>query len=266
MLYKHWGYTNDMSLIKSEKEIGLLDKGGKRLAEVLQKVVEAVRPGVTTKELDELAEKLIIASGGTPSFKGYSVFGVRTAYPASLCTSINDEVVHGIPSKKRVLQEGDIIGLDIGMKYEGLYTDMAVTVGVGRIDVDSQKLIDVTHSALDKGIAEVRAGAYIGDIGEAIQKYVEGYGFGVVRELVGHGVGHAVHEDPAVPNFGKKGHGLKLAEGMVLALEPMVTAGRRHVFLAKDDWTWNTKDGSRAAHFEHTIVVTKNGVRVLTES
>ena len=232
-----------MSLIKSQKEIQALLEGGKKLADVLQSVVELVRPGVTTKELDELAEKLITACGGTPSFK---------------------EVVHGIPSEKRVLKEGDIIGLDIGMKYQGLFTDMAVTVGVGRIDADSQKLIDVTHESLEKGIAEVHPGARIGDIGEAVQVFVESNGFGVVRELVGHGVGHAVHEDPEVPNFGKKGQGLKLEEGMVLALEPMVTARSPRVLLAKDEWTWKTKDGSRAAHFEHTVVVTKDGVRVLT--
>lgn len=254
-----------MALVKSEKEIINLAEGGKRLAEILQKVAEAVRPGVTTKELDNIAETLIVSSGGTPSFKGYNAFGAHTAYPASLCTSINNEVVHGIPSEKRILKEGDIIGLDIGMKYTGLYTDMAVTVGVGRIDADSQKLIDVTRSALKAGIATVRQGSSIGDIGEAVQTFVEANGFSVVRELVGHGVGHAVHEMPEVPNFGKKGRGLKLAEGMVLALEPMVTAGDYRVVLANDDWTWKTKDGSRAAHFEHTVVVTKNGACVLTD-
>ena len=253
-----------MSLIKSEKEIAILTEGGRLLADILQKVVEAVRPGVTTKELDSLAESLILSSGAVPSFKGYNAFGARTVYPASLCTSINDEVVHGIPSTKRVLQEGDIIGLDIGMKYKGLYTDMAVTVGAGQIDADSQKLIDATRVALDTGIAQVRVGAYMGDIGAAIQEYVEGYGFGVVRELVGHGVGHAVHEEPEVPNFGKHGKGMRLLEGMVLALEPMVTAGKPHVVLSKDEWTWKTKDGSRSAHFEHTLVVTKDGARLLT--
>ncbi len=254
-----------MSLIKSQKEIQALAEGGKILAEVLQKVVEAVKSGVTTKELDSIAETLIASSGGIPSFKGYNAFGARIAYPASLCASINNEVVHGIPSEKRVLKEGDIIGLDIGMKYESLYTDMAVTVGVGKIDAGSRKLIDVTHESLEKGIAEIRTGAHIGDIGAAVQKYVEGYGFGVVRELVGHGVGHAVHEQPEVPNFGKKGQGLKLAEGMVLALEPMVTVGSPRVILAKDEWTWKTTDGFRAAHFEHTVVVTKDGARVLTK-
>ena len=255
-----------MALVKSEKEIANLAEGGKRLAEILQKVVEAVRPGVTTKELDRIAETLIISSDGIPSFKGYNAFGARTAYPASLCTSINDEVVHGIPSEKRILKEGDIIGLDIGMKYAGLHTDMAVSAGVGKVDADSQKLMDATRIALEKGIAEVRAGAHIGDVGEAVQKYVEGYGFGIVRELVGHGVGHAVHEQPEVPNFGERGRGMCLVEGMVLALEPMVTAGDYRVVLADDDWTWKTKDGSRAAHFEHTVVVTKDDVRVLTKT
>ena len=254
-----------MALIKSEKEIEALAEGGKRLAEILRKVAEAVRPGVTTKELDTIAEQSIVSCGGIPSFKGYNAFGARTAYPASLCTSINDEVVHGIPSKKRILKEGDIIGLDIGMKWQGLYTDMAVTVGVGQIDAALEKLIEVTQKALDVGIAVVRPNASIGDIGEAVQKYVEQSGFGVVRQLVGHGVGHKVHEQPEVPNFGRKGSGLKLAEGMVLALEPMVTAGKHGVFLAKDDWTWKTKDHSRAAHFEHTVAITEDGVQVLTQ-
>ncbi len=223
-----------------------------------------MKSGVTTKELNRIAEALIVSVGGIPSFKGYNAFGARTAYPASLCTSVNEEVVHGIPSEKRVLKEGDIIGLDIGMKYTDLYTDMAVTVGVGHIDAVSQKLIDVTRKALAIGIAEIRVGACVGDIGNVIQTYAESNGFGVVRELVGHGVGHAVHEEPEIPNFGKKGQGLKLEEGMVLALEPMLTAGKHQVLLAKDDWTWKTKDGSRSAHFEHTVVVTKDGVRVLT--
>lgn len=255
-----------MSLIKSRKEIRILAEGGKRLAEILQKVAEAVKPGTNTKELDSVAETLILSSGGIPSFKGYNAFDLRTAYPASLCTSINNEVVHGIPSKKRVLKEGDIIGLDIGMKWEGLYTDTAVTVGVGQIDVDSQKLIEATRNALDVGIAAVRPDAFLGDIGEAIQTYAEDYGYGVVRELVGHGVGHAVHEEPEVPNFGRRGRGMKLVEGMVLALEPMITAGSYKVVLATDEWTWKTADGSRAAHFEHTVVVTKEGVRVLTQT
>lgn len=253
-----------MSLIKSQKEIDILAEGGKRLAEILQKVAEAVASGITTKELDRLAESLILSCGGTPSFKGYKTSNARTAYPASLCTSVNDEVVHAIPSK-RILEEGDIIGLDIGMRYKGLFTDTAVTVGVGAIDSDSKKLIDVAEGALAIGIACVRVGARVGDVGSAIQNYVESHGFGVVRELVGHGVGHAVHENPEIPNWGQKKHGIKLVEGMVLALEPMVTAGDYKVVLDTDGWTWRTQDSSRAAHFERTVVVTKDGVRVLTE-
>ncbi|MEK7173687.1 MAG: type I methionyl aminopeptidase, partial [Patescibacteria group bacterium] len=214
-----------MASVKSKKEIEILAEGGLRLAEILRNVADAVKPGITTKQLDSLAESLILSAGGSPSFKGYKAFGSRTAFPAALCTSINEEVVHGIPSDKRMLEEGDILGLDIGMKYNGLYTDTAVTVGVGRVDVAWQKLIDATRDAMYAGIAEVRAGAFTGDIGEAIQTHAEDHGFGVVRELVGHGVGHKVHEDPEVPNWGYRGRGDKLLEGMVIAIEPMVTAG-----------------------------------------
>jgi methionyl aminopeptidase len=251
-----------MKFLKTKQEIENLAEGGKLLAEVLQVVVEGVKPGVTTEELDRLAESLILSHGGKPSFKGYAAFGAPP-YPATLCTSVNEEVVHGIPSKK-VLKEGDIIGLDIGMIYKGLYTDMAVTVPVGTIDPESQKLIEVTKKSLDIAIAQVKAGAYVGDIGAAVQEYLEGQSFGVVRDLVGHGVGYEVHEDPQIPNFGKKGTGIKLQEDMVIALEPMATAGNWKVVLAPDQWTWVTKDGSRAAHFEHTLVVTKDGARVLT--
>ena len=254
-----------MAVIKSKKEIEALAEGGKPLAEILKKVADAVRPGATTNELDRLAESLILSHGGAPSFKGYRAFGARRAFPATLCTSINEEVVHGIPSDKRVLKEGDIIGLDIGMKYKGLYTDTAITVGAGTLDTASQKIITVTREALLLGITEVRAGVFTGDIGEAIQTYVEDHAFGVVRELVGHGVGHKVHEDPEVPNWGHRGHGRALREGMVIAIEPMVTAGNYSIELANDDWTWVTKDRSRAAHFEHTVVVTKNGARILTQ-
>lgn len=253
-----------MALIKSKKEIEILAEGGKRLAEILRNVAKSVKPGITTKELDNIAEMLILSSGGIPSFKGYKAFGAGTAYPASLCTSVNDEVVHGIPSEKRVLKEGDIIGLDIGMSYQRLFTDTALTVGVGVIDGASQRLIGVTKGALAVGIAQVRPGAYVGDIGGAIQTYVESHGFGVVRELVGHGVGHKVHEEPEIPNWGKRGRGIRLCEGMVLALEPMVTAGKHYIVLESDEWTWKTKDHSRAAHFEHTMVVMKDGARVLT--
>lgn len=253
-----------MSTIKSPKEIALLREGGRILARVLADVTAAVHVGVSTQELDKRAEGRMRALGGEPAFKGYKAFGARVSYPATLCTSINDEVVHGIPSEKRILKDGDIIGLDIGMKYKGLYTDMAVTVPVGAIDEKAQRLIAVTKKSLDIAIAVVRAGATVGDIGHAVQSYVESEGFGVVRDLVGHGVGHAVHEDPQVPNFGKAGTGMRLTEGMVLALEPMVTEGGWKVKIDKDQWTWRTRDGSRAAHFEHTIVVTNNGAEVLT--
>lgn len=254
-----------MAFIKSKKEIEALREGGRKLADILQKVVEVVKPGVTTKELDRLAESLILSSSGTPSFKGYHILGARSSYPASLCTSINDEVVHGIPSEKRVLKKGDIIGLDIGMKFHGLYTDMAVTVGVGIIDAASRKLLTITEHALAEGIARVCVLSHVGDISEAIQTYAEDHELGVVRELVGHGVGHAVHENPPIPNFGRRGQGEKLREGMVIAIEPMLTAGDYAIVLAPDDWTWKTKDGSRAAHFEHTVVVTKDGAEVLTK-
>jgi len=260
--------------IKDENELKILREGGKRLTEVLHLVSLRVIPGVTTQELDKYAEELILKRGGRPSFKDYSTAGAKFAYPATLCTSINDEIVHAIPSD-RALSEGDIIGLDVGMEWRGLYTDTAVTVPVGRIDKDSQKLIDVTKQALALGIAAIREDAHIGDIGYAIQSYiekcstsdVEHRGFSVVKELVGHGVGRAVHEEPEVPNWGRRGAGIELKEGMVLALEPMVIVGASDkIKLDKDGWTWRTANNSRSAHFEHTVVVTKNGAEVLTRS
>jgi len=257
-----------MISIKSKKEIERLREGGKILAAVLRTVADAVRPGATTKELDELAEKLIRERGGAPIFKGYQSYGSRTAYPASICTSINDEVVHGIPSAKRKLRAGDIVGIDIGMRYpidpSGMVTDMAVTLPVGKISDEAERLINVTRKSLDIGIKAVRAGATLGDIGSAIQEFVEKNNFGVVRDLVGHGVGHQLHEEPEVPNFGRAGTGMILKEGMVLALEPMVTSADWHVLVDKDGWAWRTRDGSLAAHFEHTVLVTKNGAEVLT--
>ena len=264
-------------IIKNQKELEILREGGKKLAAILNALARHAIAGVSARELDDLAEKLILKAGGTPSFKGYKVIGAPMPYPGSLCVSINDEVVHGLPSD-RILKNGDIVGLDIGMWYEGLCTDTALSVLVPRgetSDVKSQKtsdveergkkLINATKKSLEIGIAEVRAGACIGDIGFAIQKYLEGEGFGVVRELVGHGVGKAVHEDPEIPNFGKKGTGPELVEGMVIALEPMATDGGYKVKLSKDGWTWLTRDGSRSAHFEHTLAVAKNGVEVLTK-
>lgn len=256
-------------IIKNKKEVDILREGGKRLAAVLVEVSKAAKEGITTKELDELAEKLILKSGGKPSFKGYKVYGAPRPYPGSLCVSINEEVVHGIPNGY-ALKNGDVVGLDIGMWYLGLCTDTAMTVLVGtNLAVappsgGATALINATRKSLELGIAEVRPGAKIGDIGFVIQKHLESNGFGVVRELVGHGVGRAVHEEPEIPNWGKKDTGDELFEGLVIAIEPMATEGNFRVKLAKDGWTWITRDGSRSAHFEHTMVVTKDGVEVLT--
>ncbi|PJE64792.1 MAG: type I methionyl aminopeptidase [Candidatus Ryanbacteria bacterium CG10_big_fil_rev_8_21_14_0_10_43_42] len=255
-----------MSLIKTPEEIKVLREGGHKLASVLSRIADAVRPGISTADLDTLAEDLIRKEGGESAFKGYKAFGAKTAYPGTVCTSINEEVVHGIPSKTRILAEGDIIGLDIGMKYGGLYTDTAVTVPVGTIDSAARELIFVTNSALTEGIRAICAGAHVGDIGNAIETYVRSKGmYGIVKDLVGHGVGHAVHEDPPIPNYRTKGRGPSLVPGMVLALEPMLTLGAAGVMIAKDHWTWSTRDGSLSAHFEHTILVTKEGAEILTK-
>ena len=260
-----------MRFVKSKEEIDVLREGGHRLAKVLEEVARHVGPGVTTKGLDTLAESLILSAGGVPSFKGYRIPGARIPYPGTLCTSVNDEVVHGIPSE-RILEEGDIIGLDIGMRYpapqKGVFsgfTDMAVTVPVGAVDESSARLIEATRRSLNWGIIAAVPAGYTGDIGAVVQHFLEEQGYGVVRDLVGHGVGYKVHEEPEVPNFGKKGTGVRLFPGMVLALEPMVTAGKWQVKLGKDGWTWSTKDGSRSAHFEHTIVITEKGSEILTK-
>lgn len=254
-----------MITIKNIEEIKVLREGGKRLVSVLYEVAEKVRPGIFTIELDELAEKLIKKTGGKPSFKNYKTSEDKIPYPASLCVSINDEIVHGIPSKNRILKEGDIVSLDLGMKYKNLYTDMAITVSVGKVDDQAKKIIETTKKALDAGIKSIKSGSHIGDIGFSIQSCAEKNGFNVVRRLVGHGVGYKVHEPPDIPNFGEKGTGLKLKEGMILALEPMVVVGEPDIVLDKDNWTWKTKNGSLAAHFEHTVAVTKNGAEILTK-
>jgi methionyl aminopeptidase len=254
-----------MIKIKTEKEIEILREGGKKLAFVLSEVAKIAKPGVVTIELDELAEKLIREGGGEPSFKNYRTGDDRIPFPASLCVSINDEIVHGIPSKKRVLKEGDIVSLDAGMKYKGMYTDSCITVPVGDVNDKARRLMDVCKKALSVGIKTIKEGSYIGDIGFAIQTYAEKEGFGVVRNLVGHGVGYEVHEGPEIPNFGKKGEREKLKAGMVLAIEPMLTEGSYDTKLASDDWTWKTRDGKLSAQFEHTVVVTKNGFEILTK-
>lgn len=227
------------------------------VAEVLAELARMVSPGITTRDLDAAAEKLVRAGGAEPAFKGYR------GYPSTLCASVNEQVVHGIPST-RALGEGDIISLDMGVKLNGYYGDSAVTVPVGQVSEAAATLLRVTRESLEKGIAQVRLGGRISDIGHAIQRHVEANGFSVVREFVGHGIGAALHEEPQIANYGEPGRGPRLAEGMTLAIEPMVNAGRPAVKVLADGWTAVTKDGSLSAHFEHTVAVTKDGPLVLT--
>jgi methionyl aminopeptidase len=245
--------------LKSAREIELMAQGGKILAEAMQTLREAVRPGVTTSALDLVAEEFIRGhDGATPAFKG--LYG----FPGSICTSINDEIVHGIPSKKRALREGDIISIDVGVGYRGFFTDSAVTVAVGKVDAKNAKLLSVTAESLEAGIAAARVGNHIGDIGAAVQEVVEAAGFSVVRDLVGHGIGVEFHEEPQVPNYGKPKRREKLVPGLTVAIEPMVNAGGPATRTLPDRWTIVTADGSRSAHFEHTVAITENGPRVLT--
>lgn len=251
--------------IKTEAEIAVLREGGKRLAYILFELAKAVRPGVSTLELDNLARKLVAEGGDKPAFLDYLPRGAKRAYPAALCTSVNDEIVHGIPNESpRILKDGDIISLDMGLIHKGLYTDSAITVGVGKVDEAGLKLMEVTKQALIEGIKVIKEGKYVRDISYAIERYVRPKRYGIVEELCGHGVGYKVHEDPYVPNYCLDDKGEKLKVGMVLAIEPMLNEGTKHIILDKDEWTYRTKDGKRSAHFEHTVVVTKNGVEILT--
>ena len=255
-----------MITIKKTEEIAILREGGKRHMEILRQVAAAVAPGVTTAALNTLAEKLIKENSDEAAFLSYTPKGAKRPYPASLCVSVNDEVVHGIPNEKeKILKEGDIVSLDLGLRHNGLITDAAITVPVGKIDATAEKLIETTKKALVIGIAAAHGGGHIGDIGEAIEKFVRPFGYGIVRDLAGHGVGYAVHEPPFVPNFGKKGKGKKLLPGMVLAIEPMLNEGTEKVVLDSDDYTYRTADGKCSAHFEHTIVITDSGAEVLTQ-
>lgn len=252
-----------MAKLKNTEEIVHLRESGKRLARVLLAVRDAIAPGVTTGELDRLAEKLIREGGDIPPFKGYTPHGARRPFPASLCVSVNDEIVHGIPGE-RVIEEGDIVSIDLGVTHQGLITDSALSVVVGDAPKEVRKLVERTHEALMLGIKAARGGARIGDIGAAIEAVAHAEGYGVVRELGGHGVGHAVHEEPYVPNYGKKGTGPVLKPGMVLALEPMFTLGREDVRLMPDGYTIITEDGSLSAHWEHTILITDGAPEILT--
>ena len=246
-----------MITIKSDREIKLLEEAGKVVYETHQYLKDYIKPGITTLELDRLAEDFIRSKDCTPSFKGYDGF------PGSICTSINEQVVHGIPGKRK-LKDGDIISIDIGACYKGYHGDSAWTYSVGNIDSDKEKLMEYTEKSLYEGLKMIKPGNRIGDIGHAIEKYAVSHNLGVVKELVGHGVGTSVHEDPDVPNFGKAGSGPRLKEGMVLAVEPMLTLGSPNIVLLDDDWTIETEDFSPSAHFEHTVVVTSDGYKILT--
>ncbi len=244
---------------KTEKEIEILKDGGRLLGEILRKLSKEVKIGVTGKELDILAGDLIYKVGGKPSFKNYQGF------PSNLCVSINQTVVHGIPNNIS-FQEGDLVGLDIGMKYKGLYTDTAVTVSVGKINKEVEKLLKVTKKSLDIGISKVSLNNYIGDIGKAIEEYVKPFGYGIVRDFCGHGVGREIHEEPAILHYNTGQLGEKMFPGLVIAIEPMIIMGGDHrVVVGKDNWSVNSKDNSLTAHFEHTIAVTKSGHVVITK-
>ncbi len=246
-----------MITMKSAREIETMRRSGKITGRVLADVMRAVKPGISTKDLDRMAESGIRALGGVPTFLGYH------GYPSSICASVNDEVVHGIPDT-RVLQDGDVLSIDIGTTFEGYVSDSAVTVAVGTISEAARRLLAVTQECLMRGIGQMYKGRHLGDIGAAVQKHAESHGYGVVRELVGHGVGKQMHEEPQVPNYGTSGAGLELRPGLVLAVEPMITAGGYAVKTLADGWTVVTADGKLAAHFEHTIAITEEGPRILT--
>jgi len=247
-----------MISIKTKEEIALMAEGGKILAKIVKELAKKVQPGIKTRQLEKIAEKLILESGGKCSFKGYE------KYPFCLCTSINEEIVHALPSDRK-LKEGDIISLDLGILYKGFHTDMAITLPVGKLIPEAQRLIRVTKKSLKRGIKKVRPGNTFGDIGNTIQRYVESQGFNVVRDLCGHGIGRELHEEPQILNYGKRHTGPEIKEGMTFCLEPMITMGDWHIKKTQDGYGWTTKDGFLSCHFEHTIAVTKEGHKILTE-
>ena len=251
-------------IIKTAKQIEIIREGGKILAKVLIEVAKKAKPGVSTYDLDKYAFDLIKKNGGDSAFLNYRPEGAPKPFPATICISVNNEIVHGIPSKTRILKEGDIVSLDLGIKYKGLFTDHAITVPVGKISKKDQELLDATKKALEVGIWAARGGDTVGDIGHAIESFVNRK-YGIVRELSGHGVGVKIHEDPYIPNYGKKGKGQKLIPGMIVAIEPMLNIGKDDITLANDDWTIKTADGTRSAHFEHTILITEGDAEILTK-
>ena len=249
--------------IKSTRELDLMRQAGKVVAEAKAAVRAAIQPGASSREMDALAEEVIVGSGAVPSFKGYRP-SPSMPFPATICFSFNEEIVHGIPGDRK-MKEGDIVSVDFGAIVEGFHGDSAFTVGVGEISEEAKQLVDATDESLRKGINEAIPGARLTDISAAVQKYAESKGFSVVREYVGHGIGRNLHEEPQVPNFGVKDTGVLIEAGMCLAIEPMINLGSYEVYTKKDNWTVCTKDGKSSAHFEHSIAITENGVRILTE-
>lgn len=247
-----------MISVKSEREIALLKQAGHIVALCLEALKEHVKPGVTTYELDQICEKIILENGGVPSCKGYE------GYPCAVCASVNEVVVHGIPSKKQKLKEGDIVTIDLVAGYKGYHGDSAYTYKVGKVSPEKEQLLEVTNKALYEGLSKVREGAHLGDVSAAIGAYINHYGYGIIDQYTGHGIGREMHEDPVIFNFGTPGTGPVLKEGMVLAIEPMVSLGTKDVRILKDGWTAVMKDGKPSAHFEHTVVVRKDGYEILT--
>jgi methionyl aminopeptidase len=255
-----------MITIKSKQEIEILREGGKHLAFILEEVGKMAKPGISTLELNDLVNKLAKEKGDMPSTLNYKPKGAKRAYPASICVSINDEIVHGIPNENpKILKDGDIVSLDMCLTHRGLVTDSAITVPIGKICNASKKLIKVTKEALYAGIKAAKANKHTGDIGYAVERVAKANGFSVVEELCGHGVGYSVHEDPYVPNYGERGRGDRLKPGMVIAIEPMLNEGGKGVFIDKDGYTFKTSDESRSAHFEHTILITNGEPEILTK-
>ncbi|MBZ5638031.1 MAG: type I methionyl aminopeptidase [Acidobacteriia bacterium] len=254
------------TILKSAVEIEIMDQANRIIREILVELRSRIRPGVTTLDIDRFAEERITAAGGIPAFKGYRGPSGGPGFPGTVCASVNDEVVHGIPSADVVLREGDIVSVDLGVLFRGYYGDAAESFPVGEVSGDARKLLDVTRDSLGLGLKEARPGNRVSDIGHAVQAHVEAHGFSVVREFVGHGIGSHLHEEPQVPNFGQPGRGARLLPGMVLAVEPMVNAGAPEVVVsAADGWTARTRDGNLSAHFELSVAVTENGPKVLGE-
>ncbi len=253
-----------MITFKSDRDLEKMRHAGRIVADILRLMRDMVRPGVDTYTLDEAAEALVLKENARPAFKGYKVPWVSVPFPGTICASVNDEIVHGIPSRERVLQDGDIISIDTGVSYNGFFGDAACTFAVGKISEDRQRLLDITLESLHRGVNAVKAGATLGDIGHAIESIVIPSGFGLVRDYAGHGIGRRLHEAPQVPNYGTAGSGITLKAGMTFCIEPMVMSGSEEVKNLSDNWTVVTADGSDAAHFEHSILVTPDGAEILT--